>query len=164
MGRARIEIRVGRAGNGTPVFLAFGQNASLGRVFGATWDADRSLWMYLAFFPASDKVLSDFRTVGSDIDVSISDVAQRHVTTLDSTRRSLESLELPDGFEYVTTPYQHQVEGLCHVFYNMRAALFYDPGLGKSKIAIDLMRLLRHGGDRTQALVLGPRKIGRAHV
>jgi SNF2 family DNA or RNA helicase len=152
-----MEIRVGRAGNGTPVFLVHGQNATYSRVFGATWDASRALWMYPAFFPASSKVIADLQAVASDVDVVISDVAQRHIEALEDVRRRLEALTLPTGFEYVTAPYQHQVEGLCHVFYNMRAALFYDPGLGKSKIAIDLLRLLRHTGNRATALVLGPR-------
>ena len=157
MGRAQMEIRVGRAGNGTPVFLVHGQNQTFGRVFGATWDSDRALWMYPAFYPASGKVLADLQAVASDVNVVISDVAQRHIEALEEVHRRLEAQTLPAGFEYVTSPYLHQVEGLCHVFYNMRAALFYDPGLGKSKIAIDLIRLLRHTGNAATALVLGPR-------
>lgn len=157
MGRAQMEIRVGRAGNGTPVFLVHGQNQTFGRVFGATWDNDRALWMYPAFYPASGKVLADLQAVASDVDVVISDVAQRHIEALEEVHRRLVAQTLPTGFEYVTAPYLHQVEGLCHVFYNMRAALFYDPGLGKSKIAIDLIRLLRHTGNTATALVLGPR-------
>jgi SNF2 family DNA or RNA helicase len=39
----------------------------------------------------------------------------------------------------------------------MRAALFYEQGLGKCKIAVDLVRLLRATGSRATALVLGPR-------
>jgi SNF2 family DNA or RNA helicase len=152
-----MEIRVGRAGNGTPVFLVHGQNPTFSRIFGATWDADRALWMYPAFFPASDKVLADFRTVASDVDVAISEVAQRHIDDLEDVRARLQAQRLPADFKFVTEPYQHQIEGLCHVFYNMRAALFYDPGLGKSKVAIDLVRLLRQTGNRTTALVLGPR-------
>jgi SNF2 family DNA or RNA helicase len=113
--------------------------------------------MYPAFFPAADKVLADFRTVANDVDVVISDVAKRHIDSLEHVRAHLEKRDLPADFTFVTEPYQHQIEGLCHVFYNMRAALFYDPGLGKSKIAIDLLRLLRHTGVKTQALVLGPR-------
>jgi SNF2 family DNA or RNA helicase len=157
MGRAQMDIRVGRAGNGTPVFLVHGQNPTFGRVFGATWDPSRALWMYPAFYPASEKVLADLQTVRADVDVVISDVAQRHVEALADVRQHLQALVLPTGFEFITAPYHHQVEGLCHVFYNMRAALFYDPGLGKSKIAIDLIRLLRHNGNRAMALVLGPR-------
>jgi SNF2 family DNA or RNA helicase len=157
MGKALMDVRVGRAGNGTPVFLVPGQNPTFGRVFGAVWDTTRALWMYPAFFPAADKVLADLQTVASDVNVVISDVAKRHIDSLADVRRRAEAKDLPADFGFVTEPYQHQIEGLCHVFYNMRAALFYDPGLGKSKIAIDLLRLLRHTGVRSQALVLGPR-------
>ncbi len=157
MAKHLMEVRVGRAGNGTPVFLVHGQNPTHERVFGATWDTSRALWMYPAFFPASEKVLSDFDAISDVADVVLSETARRHVEDLAKIKARLEARKLPANFDYVTEPYEHQIEGLCHVFYNIRAALFYDPGLGKSKIAIDLMRLLRHGGERGCALVIGPR-------
>jgi len=143
MGKPRMEVRVGNAGNGTPVFLVHGQSRTHERVFGATWDQQRALWMYPAFYPASEKVLSD--------------TAQRHVRDLARVKTNLVDRKLPANFEYVTKPYEHQIDGLCHVYYNIRSALFYDPGLGKSKIAIDLVRLLRAGGRRGPVLVMGPR-------
>lgn len=157
MAKARMEVRIGRAGNETPVFLVPGQNPTFGRIFGAVWDAERALWMYPAFYPASDRVLADFATVATDVDVHISEVAQQHIQVLNTYRALQATKTLPDDFTFVTKPYLHQIEGLCHVYYNMRAALFYDPGLGKSKIAIDLLRLLRRGGNQVPALVLGPR-------
>lgn len=157
MPKPRLEVRVGLAGNGTPVFLVPGQTKTHERIFGGVWDVNRFLWMYPAFFPASEKVLRDFEIVTDTVDVVISDAAKRHIETLTKTKTRLLDRELPAGFEFVTKPYEHQIEGLCHVFYNIRAALFYDPGLGKSKIAIDLMRLLRHRGNRGPALVIGPR-------
>lgn len=157
MSKARMDVRMGRAGNGTPVFLVAGQNPTFGRIFGATWDADRALWMYPAFHPVAARVLADLQAVGQDVDVVLSETAQQHIQGLTATRVRLAAQTLPPDFAFITTPFEHQLTGLCHVYYNMRAALFYDPGLGKSKIAIDLMRLLRHGGNRTPALVLGPR-------
>lgn len=154
---AQTVVRVGRAGNGTPVFLASGTHPALRRVFGAIWDGGQGLWMYPAFHPAAGKVAADFDAVSRDIQVSWSDVAMRHRLTLDKVARDLAERTLPAGFSFVTTPYAHQIDGLCHVYYNMRAALFYDPGLGKSKIAVDLVRLLRHLGIHVQALVLGPK-------
>ena len=38
----QMELRMGRAGNGTPVFTAAGQAPTFGRVFGAVWDRDRA--------------------------------------------------------------------------------------------------------------------------
>lgn len=148
---------MGRAGNGTPVFTTPGQHQTFGRVFGAVWDRDRALWMYPAFFPASTKVLADLEALRKDVRVTFSDTAQQHIKALAQGAADLQARSLPADFTFVTPPYAHQIDGLCHVYYHLRAALFYDPGLGKSKIAIDLLRLLRHRGARVQALVLGPR-------
>jgi SNF2 family DNA or RNA helicase len=157
MAKARMEIRVGRAGNGTPVFMAHGQHPTFSRPFGATWDQGRALWMYPAFFPASDKVLADLDVIKSDVDVVMSEPAIRHVQALAQVRERLQTRWLPPTFDFATAPYDHQIDGLCHVYYNMRAALFYEQGLGKCKIIIDLLRLLRLTGARAMALVLGPR-------
>ncbi len=157
MPKPRMEVRVGRAGNGTPVFLVHGTSPTHERIFGATYDGQRALWMYPAFYPASETVISDFDALSSVADIVLSDTAQRHIADLAKVKDKLQQRWLPPTFEYVTDPYEHQVDGLCHAFYNMRAALFYDPGLGKSKIAIDLIRLLRHNGSRAMALVIGPR-------
>lgn len=152
-----MDVRVGHAGNGTPVFLASGQHQTFGRVFGAAWDSTRAVWMYPAFYPASSKVLADFRALSKNVRVVMSDAALSHVRELDRLTADLAAKALPADFTFVTDPYAHQIDGLCHVYYNLRSALFYDPGLGKSKIAIDLLRLLRHRGLRAQALILGPR-------
>ncbi len=151
-----LEIRVGYAGNGTPVFMAPAIHPACSRPFGAVFDASRKLWMYPAFFPAAKKVLHDFDVLAKDFAVTLSDVAKRHVKELGQVEESVANRALPQGFEFVTSPYDHQVEGLCHVWWLLRSALFYDPGLGKSKIAVDLIRLLRHVGRRKTALVLGP--------
>lgn len=157
MAKPRMEVRVGRAGNGTPVFLSHGQSKTHERIFGATWDEQRALWMYPAFFPASEKVLADFDVLSNATEIVLSDPAKQHVLDLATVKSRLLARKLPANFEYVTEPYEHQIDGLCHVYYNIRSALFFDPGLGKSKIAIDLLRLLRLGGNRGPALVIGPR-------
>lgn len=153
----QVDIRVGRAGNGTPVFMTSGGSQAFQRVFGAVHDRERGLWMYPAFYPASKKVLHDLAVLGRDGRVTWSDAALQHRLALEQVAADLEARKLPDDFTYVTPPYDHQVDGLCWAYYNLRCALFYDPGLGKTKIAIDLMRLLRHLGNRAQTLVLGPR-------
>lgn len=151
-----LEIRVGAAGNGTPVFMATGSHPALGRPFGAVFDSGRRLWMYPAFYPASKKVLADLDVMSKDFHITFSDVARRHVQGLKHVEESVANRALPVGFEYVTQPYDHQILGLCHAWWMLRAAMFYDPGLGKSKIAIDLIRLMRHVGQRGTVLILGP--------
>lgn len=151
-----LDIRVGNAGNGTPVFMAAGSHPSLGRPFGATYDAGRRLWMYPAFYPASKKVLADLDVMSRDFHVTFSEIARRHVKDLEQVEESVANRALPVGFEFVTRPYDHQVAGLCHAWWLLRSALFYAPGLGKSKIAVDLVRLMRHVGQRETVIVLGP--------
>lgn len=151
-----LEIRVGNAGNGTPVFMTPALHPAFGRPFGAVYDAGRKLWMYPAFYPAAKKVLHDLDVMSKDFHVSFSDAALSHMKDLERVEESVANRALPQGFEFVTKPYDHQIEGLCHLFWLLRSALFYDPGLGKSKIAVDLIRLMRHVGRRKTALVLGP--------
>lgn len=151
-----LEIRVGSAGNGTPVFTAAGSHPSMGRPFGAVYDGGRRLWMYPAFYPAAKKVLSDLDALSKDFHVTFSEVALRHVRDLEQVEESVANRALPVGFEFVTRPYDHQVLGLCHVWWMLRCAVFYAPGLGKSKIAVDLVRLMRHVGQHGTVLVLGP--------
>lgn len=154
--RVNLEIRVGAAGNGTPVFMAAGSHPSLGRPFGAVYDAGRRLWMYPAFYPAAKKVLFDLDVMSKDFHITFSDVAQRHVRDLEQVEKSVANRALPVGFEFVTRPYDHQILGLCHAWWLLRAAVFYDPGLGKSKIAVDLIRLMRYVGQRRSVLIVGP--------
>jgi len=151
-----LEIRVGNAGNGTPVFMVPGSHPSFARPFGAVYDAGRRLWMYPAFYPAAKKVLHDFDVMSRDFHVMFSDTAQRHVKDLGQVEQSVANRVLPQGFEFITRPYDHQIEGLVHLWWLLRSALFFAPGLGKSKIAVDLIRLMRHVGRKRATLVLGP--------
>ena len=100
-----MEVRVGRAGNGTPVFMVAGNHPSFSRPFGAIWDETRAMWMYPAFFPASQKVLSDLEVISGEVDVILSDPVKRHVAALEQVRDLLAQRVLPSGFEFVTKPY-----------------------------------------------------------
>lgn len=151
-----LDIRVGLAGNGTPIFMATGTHPALGRVFGAVYDAGRRIWMYPAFYPAAKKVLHDLDVMSHDFHVTLSEAAKKHITDLGHVEESVANRQLPAGFEFVTKPYDHQVLGLCHAWWLLRSALFYEAGLGKSKIAVDLLRLRKHTGNNNTALVLGP--------
>lgn len=151
-----VHVRVGAAGNGTPVFMAAGPYGDLKRPFGAVWDGGRGLWMYPAFYPAASKVLADFEVLGHTIPLVLSDTVREHTRALAETEKQHAARELPTGFEFATKPFDHQIEGLCHAHYLLRAALFYRPGLGKSKIAVDLVRLQRFRGVHRTVLVFGP--------
>ena len=149
-------VRLGQASNGVPIFTIAGQSVEFSRPFGAVWSREQQLWMYPAYYPAASKVLTDLATAFPGIQFEFSLAAQQHIQALTEVARKYAARELPSGFVYVTQPFDHQVEGLCHVYYLLRAALFYAPGLGKSKIAIDLLRLLHFLGYKAPAVVLGP--------
>ena len=152
-----VMVRLGRASNGVPVFTISEQSAEFGRPFGAIWNGEQRLWMYPAFLPAARSVIADLEQgFAEHIHFEFSDAVQRYLTGLDDTERRKQERALPDGFEYVTKPYDHQVEGLCHIYFYLRAALFYAAGLGKSKIVIDLLRLLHFLGHKSPAIILGP--------
>lgn len=151
-----VIIRMGNSSNGVPVFMAAGHSQDLDRPFGATWDDQRHVWMYPAYYPAARKVIADFDVLATRLKIEFSDTARQYIQELDETERQYRERELPTAFDFVTNPYAHQIESLCHVFYYLRSALFLDPGLGKSKIAIDLLRLLHFLGERSPAVILGP--------
>ncbi len=147
-------IRMDKAGNNTPVFTIPNNSVEFSRPFGATRDQDRGLWLYPAYFPVIEQVLEDFTALTHPTEFS--PMALQHIEENKAIRNKYENRELPDGFEFITKPFEHQILGLAHTFYMRRAALFYAPGLGKSKIAIDWMRLLAFTGETGMTVVIGP--------
>lgn len=125
---------------GTPVFVVAGHDPRLKRVYGGLFNQEKQLWYYPAFHPVHEIVLNDFHAL--KIPLQFSDTTLRVIKQLQAIKSRIEAQELPEGFEFKTTPYQHQVEGLVHAIYNFRAALFYACGLGKTKIVIDWQRAI----------------------
>lgn len=149
-------IGMATAANGVPVFTIANNAEVFSKPFGATWDQARHLWMFPAYLPASQKVLADFTVIGKRIPLAFSEAAEKHIQRLQGLEQKRDSLELPTDFTFVTKPFEHQIAGLCHAYYNMRAALFFSAGLGKSKIIVDLVRLLHTRGDKSPVIILGP--------
>ena len=54
------------------------------------------------------------------------------------TREHITKVHLPDGFNFKTTPYRHQVEGVMYGLENEAFLLGDDQGLGKTKQIIDI--------------------------
>ena len=125
---------------GTPVFTAFSTDMRFAKVYGATRLGDDPLWYYPAFYPVYKHVLRDFRVL--EVPLVLSETVEKVVAQLDQYAERIEKRLLPTGFEFKTTPYDHQLEGLTHVLYNFRAALFYACGLGKTKIVVDWQRAI----------------------
>jgi SNF2 family DNA or RNA helicase len=132
------EVKITSLG-GTPVFVVAAADIRFMKVFGALWQ--NQMWYYPAFLPAAEVVLKDMRAL--KLPVVFSSAAQQAVTTLQQLRKQHEAQALPNGFTFKTKPYQHQIDGLVHLLYYWRAALFYACGLGKTKIVIDWQRAVR---------------------
>ena len=130
--------------NGTPVFFLKLPLSSIKTVYGATYHGTTQRWMFPAFHPVHQFVMDDLRKVVKDI--TLSTEAQQHLNSI--VRHS----EIPSDFSFITQPYQHQLDGLTHLYNHLRGGLFYSPGLGKCKITVDLHRLT---GDKM--LILCPR-------
>jgi SNF2 family DNA or RNA helicase len=130
--------------NRTPVFKVsalgvFGFKYS--DVFGATLLKDGHYY-FPAYYPLHTRVLADLqaKAKGNGATVVLSDAAQKHFEAMDVYGENVKNNVLPPGFEFKTKPFQHQLDGLVHLIWNLRAALFFDCGLGKTKIVIDWQR------------------------
>lgn len=135
--------------NGTPIFKVTGVGVwgvDFSAVFGATkLLGDTVSWYYPAYYPVYKIVVEDLQVTGKhhQVDVDFSDAATAHIDEMDKIPGYIAAEKLPDHFEFRTKPYQHQMDGLLHLLYSLRAALFYDCGTGKTKIVIDWQRATR---------------------
>ena len=118
---------------GTPVFLLSERHPRVKEIYGASWGRKQSAWRFPAFYPVYERVLSDLKAVMPDL--SYSPEVSKHIANLK------QETVLPSDFRFLTQPFQHQADGLAHLYRNPRAGLFFDPGLGKTKVVVDLQRL-----------------------
>jgi SNF2 family DNA or RNA helicase len=137
--------------NSTPVFIVpiaiIDENLAQ-RVFGATCLETKGIWAFPAFPPFIDDVTRDLDIIAGDKEnLEFNQAAKEYLDSLTQLPTSL----VRSDFVYVTKPFEHQKSGLEFVLRNLRSALFFDCGLGKSKIVIDL---LRH--ERKKTLILAP--------
>lgn len=134
--------------NKTPVFVVshdtYGVDFS--SIFGATKLPNDALhWYYPAYYPVHALVVDDLKATGRQmkVDVNFSEAAEKHIVELDQYHEHVEKARLPQDFEFKTKPYAHQLQGLVHLIYSLRAALFYSCGTGKTKIVIDWQRAVK---------------------
>ena len=121
--------------NDTPIFTLRLRDPVLKTGFGALYNGKKGEWWFPAFYPAHKYALSSLKKLVPGL--TLSQEAQMHVQELDK------ELQLPESFEFITLPYEHQRLGVLHAYRHLRAGLFYDPGLGKCKITVDVQRLLQ---------------------
>lgn len=134
---------------GTPVFVLPLNSPELKRVFGAMFFPQEGVWRFPAFYPYCGDVARDLEIVLPNI--KFSDLAAQHIVTCHQLAAEPLTFVPPQGFEFLTKPYDHQLEGLAFVLRNSRCGLFYDMGLGKTKVMADAIRVLKK-----KTLVLSP--------
>lgn len=130
--------------NKTPVFRVTAVNMfgfKYSDIFGATLLKDKQYY-FPAYYPLHRHVLADFQAKarGAGAEIILTPEAQVHCDLMEQYGENIKNLVLPEGFVFKTKPYQHQLEGLVHLIWNLRAGLFFDCGLGKTKIVIDWQR------------------------
>lgn len=107
-------------------------------VWGATFlRPPTNRWVFPAFRPTHLRPITDLQAICS---------RDKHPLIIDQSvkdwlRVAGTFAELPDSFEFITKPFQHQLDGLLWAYNLPRCGLFFDPGLGKTKVVIDLQRL-----------------------
>ena len=142
--------------NGTPVFAipaGMLRGDDMKRIFGATFLAEKGVWLFPAFAPFIEDVLHDLEIIVPGVEFDSGALAQIDKEIKICT--ALARRELPqayrDDFEFIVSPFEHQKEQLNYMLHLPRCAIFYDCGLGKSKGVIDF---IRHEGEKT--LILSP--------
>lgn len=146
--------------HGTPVFaIAPGiPQQSASRVLGAMFSAEHSLWFFPAFYPYIKDVVRDLKIVFGE-DLEFSEAAKKEIDECDIVETALDKqpmgVALHPGFKFITQPFEHQESALKFALYNIRCGILYDMGLGKTKIAIDLIRYLKRY-ESALTLILTP--------
>jgi SNF2 family DNA or RNA helicase len=143
--------------NGTQMFTVQSVDPRYNRVHGNNLLKEQGRYIFPAYPPYGSIVLQDLKKV--DAEIQLSATVQQHADYLAKLPELLDGRVLPQGFTFHTKPFDHQIEALSYLYHHPRFALFYEPGTGKTKIAIDLLRILKTEGQR--ALVLGPRVVVR---
>jgi len=141
---------------GTPVLVTPaipGTKDMLGkRVLGALFMKEHGVWLYPAFSPYVFDVVRDLEIVIPNIQFTPEAEAHfdlEHARYIAATSDPIPS-QFRDDFEFVTDPMAHQEHGLNFALCMLRCGIFYDCGLGKTKIVVDLMR---HEREKTLVLV-----------
>lgn len=144
----------------TPVFTLPSYSSDQGRALGAEFNKTTLDWIYPAYFPFGQMVLDDLKII--DDTVTLTDSAEAQRRSLFNTNSLFRCGKLPPSspFSFIVRPYRHQLDSLIFAYHNPKAALFLEPGLGKTGVVINLLRLIKAlKEDDTTALIIVPKVI-----
>ena len=122
------------------------------------WDRERKLWT----FPAEPEVavrLRDFLAIqDTSLPQDVRDlIARRNGSARMATPPDFAPL---DGYDWLTTPYEHQRRGAAELLANQRWLLAWEMGCGKSHVVCNRLRLgIRRSDFNGPILILCPKSV-----
>lgn len=141
---------------GTPVYVVPHFDPSLKRVYGAVYMKERGVWAFPAFYPFNKFVENDLEVVFGKDALEWTAEAKAWSAQQAAVDDLVKNQVYNPGFEFVTKPYKHQVDAFVFGIHNLRAGLFLDCGLGKTKVTTDILRYVRDFNGEGKALVMVP--------
>ena len=125
------------------------------RVFGYKDSKRLGLALYPASPPMAYYVLDDIDVIFGG-ESTWTDAALSHRARVLEGRDAAAACKLPEGADFVTPPFAHQIEAISKAFWEHRVAIFHDMGLGKTKTLLDVLRLVLRAEPDTRVLLLCP--------
>ena len=125
-------------------------------LYGATYQKSTNSWYLPAFYPYGLQSLESLYDNKNLLNWIETPELLSHKASLESTALKISCNDI-DGYTPVLKPYDHQLQALSYLIHTPRAGLFYDPGLGKTKIVCDLIRYLHSRNREIRVLVLALR-------
>jgi hypothetical protein len=127
-----------------PHFLVRGGVQGVNKLLGAVFIENKSLWGVPAYPPYTTLSLEDLETLGGG-EIILTPKAQAYLSGLGTAVQ---------GYVPLTKFYSHQKEGFNRAVLNVNYGIFYGRGLGKTKIALDVVRHLLQQKEIARVLVL----------
>jgi SNF2 family DNA or RNA helicase len=127
---------------------------NLSRVYGAKYLKKKDLWIFPTIPPYHTWVIEDLETLLENltIDPSAAKFLSR-MAVLESKAVKGDTRNFSSAFP----PYAHQRSGLARIMYSPRCAIFWDPGMGKTKLICDRILYERTLNPSTKTLILALR-------
>ena len=150
-----VTLNFTRTKSGIDLFWCPGTryDPTLSRVYGSKFSSGN--WLFPAFSPFYEWVLEDLTTVLED-KLELSTEAKEHVEAQKDKEAKVLKGDL-FGFTPRFKPYAHQSAGLSRIIYQPRTAIFWDPGMGKTKLMCDRILYERSKNPNARALILALR-------